>query len=93
MRHSVCVLALCAVCLGSDQASQPSLTIYNQNFAVVRQDLPLDLKAGENSVRVTDITMHLGPDSTSIPFRCWNKTIAPIQYLIPCCSRSTTARP
>jgi hypothetical protein len=63
MRHSVCVLALCAVCLGSDQASQPSLTIYNQNFAVVRQDLPLDLKAGENSVRVTDITMHLEPDS------------------------------
>jgi hypothetical protein len=63
MRHSVCVLALCAVCLGSDQASQPSLTIYNQNFAVVRQGLALDLKAGENSVRVTDITMHLEPDS------------------------------
>jgi hypothetical protein len=42
---------------------QPSLTIYNQNFAVVRQDLPLDLKAGVNSVRVTDITMHLEPDS------------------------------
>jgi hypothetical protein len=63
MRYSVCVLALCAVCLGSDQASQPSLTIYNQNFAVVRQDLPLDLKAGENSIRVTDITMHLEPDS------------------------------
>jgi hypothetical protein len=63
MCHSLCVLALCAVCLGSDQASQPSLTIYNQNFAVVRQDLPLDLKAGENSVRVTDITMHLEPDS------------------------------
>ncbi len=63
MRHSLCVLALCTVCLASDQASQPSLTIYNQNFAVVRQDLPLDLKAGENSVRVTDITMHLEPDS------------------------------
>jgi hypothetical protein len=30
---------------------------------VVRQDLPLDLKAGVNSVRVTDITMHLEPDS------------------------------
>jgi hypothetical protein len=42
---------------------QPSLTIYNQNFAVIRQDLPLDLKAGVNSVRVTDITMHLEPDS------------------------------
>src|SRR6266849_7468748 len=63
MRHSLCVLALCTVCLASDQASQPSLTIYNQNFAVVRQDLPLDLKAGLNNVQVTDITMHLEPDS------------------------------
>lgn len=45
------------------QQSQPSLTIYNQNFAVVRQDLPLDLRSGENQVNVNDITMHLEPDS------------------------------
>ncbi len=45
------------------QSSQPSLTIYNQNFAVVRQQLPLDLKSGENQVNVSDITMHLEPDS------------------------------
>lgn len=45
------------------QQSQPSLTIYNQDFAVVRQDLPLDLKSGENQVNVNDITMHLEPDS------------------------------
>ncbi|MGO9367306.1 MAG: DUF4139 domain-containing protein [Terriglobales bacterium] len=43
--------------------SQPSLTIYNQDFAVVRQELPLDLKSGENQVNVSDITMHLEPDS------------------------------
>ena len=42
---------------------QPSLTIYNQNFAVVRQELPLNLKAGPNRIQVTDITMHLEPDS------------------------------
>jgi hypothetical protein len=58
----VCFLALCGS-LFAQQSSQPSLTIYNQNFAVVRQQLPLDLKSGENQVNVSDITMHLEPDS------------------------------
>lgn len=40
-----------------------ALTIYNQNFAVVRQTVPLDLKAGLNHVTVNDITYHLEPDS------------------------------
>ncbi len=47
----------------AQQSSQPSLTIYNQNFAVVRQQLALDLKSGENRFSVNDITMHLEPDS------------------------------
>ncbi len=58
----VCFLALCGS-LFAQQSSQPSLTIYNQNFAVVRQQLPLDLKSGENQISVNDITMHLEPDS------------------------------
>jgi hypothetical protein len=58
----VCFLAFCGS-LYAQQASQPSLTIYNQDFAVVRQELPLDLKSGENLVNVSDITMHLEPDS------------------------------
>src|ERR1700693_2787664 len=58
----VCLPVLC-VSLFAQQPSQPSLTIYNQNFAVVRQQLPLDLKSGENQVNVNDITMHLEPDS------------------------------
>lgn len=43
--------------------AEPSLTIYNQDFAVVRQSLVLDLKTGINEVRVTDVTAHLEPDS------------------------------
>ena len=35
-------------------ASQPALTIYNQNFAVVRDTVPIDLKQGINNVRFTD---------------------------------------
>lgn len=42
---------------------QPSLTIYNQNFAVVRQEIQLDLKPGENQASFQDITYHLEPDS------------------------------
>jgi hypothetical protein len=63
IRQFAPLLALCSICLAADEAAQPSLTIYNQNFAVVRQELPLDLKAGINNVRVSDITMHLEPDS------------------------------
>jgi hypothetical protein len=58
----VCWLVFCGSLL-AQQTSQPSLTIYNQNFAVVRQEMPLDLKSGENQINVNDITMHLEPDS------------------------------
>ncbi len=58
----VCLFVLCSSLL-AQQSSQTSLTIYNQAFAVVRQELPLDLKPGENEINVNDITMHLEPDS------------------------------
>jgi hypothetical protein len=44
-------------------AAQPALTIYNQNFAVVRDSVSLDLKQGVNEVRFTETTAHLEPDS------------------------------
>src|SRR5437867_8922973 len=44
-------------------ASQPALTIYNQNFAVVRDTVPVELKQGVNNVRFTETTAHLEPDS------------------------------
>jgi hypothetical protein len=58
----VCLFVLCNSLL-AQQTSQTSLTIYNQDFAVVRQELPLDLKPGENEININDITMHLEPDS------------------------------
>lgn len=48
---------------GRVATAKPSLTIYNQDFAVVRQALDLDLTTGINEVRVTDVTAHLEPDS------------------------------
>jgi hypothetical protein len=47
-------------------ATPPSLTIYNQNFAVVRDTVPLDLKAGLNEVRFLGATAHVEPDSVML---------------------------
>src|SRR2546423_14838503 len=43
--------------------AQPALTIYNQGFAVVRERVPLDLKAGDNTVTFAGATAQLEPDS------------------------------
>jgi hypothetical protein len=45
--------------LGAD----PRIAIYNQNFAVVRQTVPLSFVRGVNNIRITDVTAHLEPDS------------------------------
>jgi hypothetical protein len=45
--------------LGAD----PALTIYNQDFAVIREMIPLDLRQGPTSVRFTGTTAHLEPES------------------------------
>ena len=44
-------------------AADPALTIYNQNFVVIRETLPLDLRAGNNTVRFSGATAHVEPDS------------------------------
>ncbi len=43
--------------------AEPALTIYNQNFAVVRDSVPLDLKSGPNAVRYAGATAQVEPDS------------------------------
>jgi hypothetical protein len=50
---------------GQSQPSpdQPALTIYNANFAVVRESIPLDLTAGINHVIFSGATAHIEPDS------------------------------
>ena len=63
MKKSISLLpiAMALSCLAA--AAQPALTIYNQNFAVVRDTVPLDLQAGINDVRYTDATAQVEPDS------------------------------
>jgi hypothetical protein len=55
------VLFFCAAALLS--AADPALTIYNQNFAVIRDSIPLNLKAGSNTVSYDGVTSELEPAS------------------------------
>ncbi len=56
---ALALLVFGALVFGSDA----DLTIYNQNFAVVRVMVPLDLKRGVTEVHLTDMTSNLEPDS------------------------------
>lgn len=44
-------------------ADGTAITVYNQNFAVVRERLTFGLGAGETHVRFADTTVHLDPQS------------------------------
>jgi len=61
------IMLLCGVVMGQEKAvdgkNQPALTIYNQNFFVAREYVPLDLTAGVNRAEYAGIASHLEPDS------------------------------
>jgi hypothetical protein len=57
------VVFFASAALAGSVAAQSALTIYNQNFAVVRERVPLDLNAGENAVTFAGATVHVEPDS------------------------------
>src|ERR1700712_5723122 len=63
MTRVLSVAAFCAAIISIASAAPPALTIYNQNFAVVRDTVPLDLKQGTNQFSFTETTAHLEPDS------------------------------
>src|ERR1700693_2409594 len=61
------MLLLCVAVMGqekaADNSNQPALTIYNQNFFVAREYVPLDLRPGINHAEFAGIASHLEPDS------------------------------
>src|SRR5580700_8542278 len=57
------IAALCTCFTASVLGADPALTIYNQNFAVIREILPLDLRTGNNTVRFSGATAQVEPDS------------------------------
>ncbi len=57
------LLPLVLTSLSLPAFSQPGLTIYNGRFAVVRDIVSLELKAGENSIRYSGATSNLDPST------------------------------
>jgi len=64
MRFKIAALAL--LCASSCFSADPALTMYNQQFAVIRDTIPLDLKSGLNQVAFTAATAHLEPESVML---------------------------
>ena len=71
MKMLLITLLLCGAVVGQDKAqektadnsNQAALTIYNQNFFVAREYVPLDLRPGVNHAEFAGIASHLEPDS------------------------------
>ena len=63
MKKTLKVLGLSCLLSGSASASQPALTIYNQDFGVVRDTVTLELKTGVNQVSFSGVTAYLEPSS------------------------------
>ena len=95
------ILILIGVCAFAPavMAGDAALTIYNQNFAVVRDTVPLDLKKGVNNVRFADTTAHLEPDSVILRDPTGKRALQILEQNYrndpvsqDCCSRFTRAR-
>ena len=61
-RLSVAFIVVAAV-VAVAWADAPAVTVYNQDFGVVRERIQLDLKAGVNDLTFNDITAHVEPSS------------------------------
>ena len=63
MHKLFCLLLLLPV---AAWATGPQMTIYNDGFATVKETRTLQLAAGVSTVRVTDMSRSLEPDSVML---------------------------
>ena len=77
MRITSLVVAVLIPALSAPaQEPQPvALTIYNQNFAVARTFIDLDLHAGTNEITSSEVTSRLEPDSVVLRDPSGKRTI------------------
>jgi len=57
------IIAAASVAARAADPAGPALTIYNQDFGVVRESISLHLTRGANTVSFSGATVHLEPDS------------------------------
>jgi len=63
MKKLTPILLLAGLLAAGMAGAEPALTIYNQNFAVVRDTVTLDLKSGATPVTYAGATAQVEPDS------------------------------
>ena len=56
-------LQFLTVCLATIATAQPAITVYNENFGVVRDTVSLNLNAGLSDVSYSGVTAQLEPES------------------------------
>ena len=60
------IVALSCALASAGFSADPALTIYNQEFAVVRETIPLDLKQGVNRFEFAGTTAQVEPESVML---------------------------
>ena len=74
MFRTVCVLAGIASAAAAQAQTQDqralAVTVYNQNFALIKDVRPLDLSSGVQTVRIDDVAASI--DATSVHFKALN---------------------
>lgn len=63
MKNPSLLTAFAVFALLRSVSGETSLTIYNNNFAIIRDTVKLDLKAGVNDVRYSDVALFAEPSS------------------------------
>ena len=63
MHKALVVTAFATIALLRSMSGETSLTVYNDDFAIIRDSLKLDLQAGVNDVRNSDVALFVEPSS------------------------------
>src|SRR5579864_5007048 len=63
MQRALIAFVLAGLVELSPAKAETSLTIYNEDFAIIRDSLKLDLKAGVNDVRYSNVALFVEPSS------------------------------
>lgn len=63
MKSLIWAVLLFAVSISAQTTPSTSLTVYNQNFALVREPISLDLRVGINNIHFSNVTAHVEPES------------------------------
>ena len=71
--------SLSACLVAATAFAQPAITVYNENFGVVRDTVPLELQAGMNTASYSGVTSQLEPESVVLRDPAGNVALSVIE--------------